>query len=144
MGQLARWICFGVGLMLFLPPGLLLSRSAALAATPFNDLIVFGDSVSDNGNDTLRTLTRMYNVALDEVLDVVETRAQIRLRRLDVFSLAEQVFASPQKAGFRDVTTPCRGGGCDGILFWDPLHPTTAAHSLLAQEALGVLGIGAP
>ena len=75
MGQLARWICFGVGLMLFLPPGLLLSRSAALAATPFIDLIVFGDSVSDNGNDTLRTLTRMYNVALDEVLDVVDPRA---------------------------------------------------------------------
>jgi phospholipase/lecithinase/hemolysin len=130
--------------MLFLLPGLLFSRSAALAVTPFSDVIVFGDSVSDNGNDTARTLTRMYNDALDEVLDVVETRAQIRLRRLDVFSLADQVFASPQKVGFRDVITPCRGGGSDGILFWDPLHPTTAAHSLLAREALGILGLGAP
>jgi phospholipase/lecithinase/hemolysin len=94
--------------------------------------------------ETARTLTGMYNAALDEVLDVVELGTDVRLRRLDVFGLAEQVFASPRRAGFRDVTTPCWGGDCDGVLFWDPLHPTTAAHSLLAREALGVLGINAP
>lgn len=94
--------------------------------------------------DTARALTRVYNAALEEVLDAVEARAQIRLRRLDAFSLAEQVFANPQKAGFHDVTTPCRGGDCEGMLFWDYLHPTTAAHSLLAQQALDVLGITTP
>jgi phospholipase/lecithinase/hemolysin len=94
--------------------------------------------------DTARSLTQKYNVALDEVLEAVEADTLIRLLRLDVFSLAEQVFADPQRAGFHDVTTPCLGRDCDGVLFWDPLHPTAAAHSLLAQEALRALGIGSP
>ena len=276
MRQQPRRICFVVGLMAFLLSGLLFWRSAALAATPFSGLIVFGDSLSDNGNagrfsngpvwvetiaermelelqparsggtnyaiggarihggftdvlsqtamflsqrgdadpdalyivfagandllasacqardtsvgreaaeaigtavgqlvaagavhilvpnlpdvgrapvvraqgadcaDHARGLTQMYNAALDKVLDAVETQMQVRLYRLDVFSLAEELFADPQRVGFRNVTTPCRGEGCDGALFWDRLHPTTAAHSLLAQEALGVLGIGSP
>jgi outer membrane lipase/esterase len=94
--------------------------------------------------ENARALTRMYNTALDRVLAEVQTQRQIRLLRLDVFSLAEDVFAHPEDAGFGDVTTPCHGVGCDGALFWDQLHPTTEAHSLLARRALGALGINPP
>ena len=50
MRQQAAGIFFIVSLTICLLPGLLSGRSAALAATPFSDLIVFGDSLSDNGN----------------------------------------------------------------------------------------------
>jgi phospholipase/lecithinase/hemolysin len=47
-------IRFAVGPLVCLLAGFLsiflFGRSAALAATPFSDLIVFGDSLSDNGN----------------------------------------------------------------------------------------------
>lgn len=91
-----------------------------------------------------RTLTEMYNAALDEVLAREAARRSVRLLRLDVFSLAEGVFGNPQGTGFHDVTTPCHDVTCDGFLFWDRLHPTTKAHSLLARQALSVLGIPSP
>jgi outer membrane lipase/esterase len=94
--------------------------------------------------ENARALTQLYNAALDQVLAKVEAQRQIRLLRLDVFGLAEDVFANPNEAGFRDVTTPCHGVDCDGVLFWDQLHPTTQAHSLLARQALGALGIDSP
>jgi phospholipase/lecithinase/hemolysin len=91
--------------------------------------------------ESARRLTRMYNAALEEVLAAVEASRRVRLHRLDVFRLAEEVFADPQSAGFHDVTTPCRGEECESALFWDWLHPTTAAHGLLARQALQVLGL---
>lgn len=91
-----------------------------------------------------RVLTQMYNAALDEVLTATERSNQIRVVRLDIFALADEVFGNPQRAGFRNVTTPCGSEGCEEFLFWDRLHPTTTAHSLLARQALGVLGIGSP
>jgi outer membrane lipase/esterase len=91
--------------------------------------------------NTARRLTRMYNAALEQALTAVETSKRVRLHRLDVFSLAEQLFADPSGAGFRNVTTPCRGEECDRAVFWDRLHPTTAAHDLLAAQALEVLGL---
>jgi outer membrane lipase/esterase len=91
--------------------------------------------------DSARRLTRLYNAVLEDELAAVEASSRIRLHRLDVFSLAEEVFANPQNAGFRNVTTPCQGQGCDYALFWDWLHPTTTAHDLLAAQALKVLGL---
>ncbi len=93
---------------------------------------------------TARALTRVYNAALDRVLMEAEREGGVRLLRLDAFALAEGLFADPQKAGFRDVTTPCRNERCEGILFWDHLHPTAEAHSLLARHALRVLETRSP
>lgn len=93
--------------------------------------------------DSARRLTRTYNAALEEVLAAVEASRRIRLHKLDVFRLAEEVFADPQSAGFHDLTTPCRDEGCERALFWDWLHPTTAAHGLLARQALKALGLNA-
>jgi outer membrane lipase/esterase len=88
-----------------------------------------------------RRLTQAFNAALERRLRVIEEKRSVRMQRLDVFSLADEVMRDPRAAGFENVTTPCRGGPCDGALFWDYLHPTTAAHARLAEEALRALGI---
>jgi phospholipase/lecithinase/hemolysin len=73
----------------------------------------------------------------------VEAKRSIAVQRLDVFSLADQVMGDPRSAGFRDVTTPCLRGSCDGALFWDYLHPTSEAHARLAAAALSAIGLPA-
>jgi phospholipase/lecithinase/hemolysin len=48
------------------------------------------------------------------------------------------IISDPTAYGFTDVTSPCFVGGTvcptpSNHLFWDTLHPTTAAHSLLGR-----------
>jgi len=87
-------------------------------------------------------LTRVFNAALEERLRQVEARHGIDVRRLDTHDLAERLMADPASAGFHDVDTPCLRAACDGLLFWDYLHPTTAAHAALAGAALEALRSG--
>nr|WP_246329292.1 SGNH/GDSL hydrolase family protein [Chthonobacter rhizosphaerae] len=85
-----------------------------------------------------RRLSRLFNEAAEAALGAAGRT--VRLHRLDVWSLAERVRRDPASAGFRTVTEPCGGrGSCEGYLFHDGVHPTTAAHERLARAALEVL-----
>ncbi len=85
-------------------------------------------------------LAARFNSALDRVLSDFAGRTSLRLYRLDVWQLAEQVRADPAAAGFVDITTPCgQHRNCNGYLFWDDVHPTTQAHRRLADAAAQVL-----
>ena len=90
--------------------------------------------------DRAARLTRRFNEALEAVLRELETTTSVRLYRLDVAAMAERARIDPAAFGFVNVTTPCIGlPSCEGYLFWDGLHPTTAAHARLAEAALSVL-----
>ena len=91
-----------------------------------------------------RNVAATFNARLEEVLYAVEMRWPVRIHRLDVFGLSEEAARDPGRFGFRDVMTPCQGvsvaiRGCEGHVFWDSVHPTTAAHARLADAALAVL-----
>lgn len=88
-----------------------------------------------------RRLSRYFNDALERQLRAAEERHGIRLVRLDVFALGDEVMANPAKAGFADTDTPCGQGDCQRALFWDHLHPSSRAHSQLAAAAMQALGI---
>jgi outer membrane lipase/esterase len=89
-----------------------------------------------------RALTRAYNAALEaELARVAAGHRSMHVHRLDVFALAERVVADPAAAGFRDIRQPCLGAlSCEGMLFWDDVHPTTLAHARLAAAAIAVFG----
>jgi outer membrane lipase/esterase len=81
-------------------------------------------------------LTDHFNAEADRALGDFTAVPGLRLYRLDVWSLAEQVRANPRRVELTDITTPCIGlAHCEGFLFWDPVHPTTAAHDHLAEAA---------
>jgi phospholipase/lecithinase/hemolysin len=59
--------------------------------------------------------------------------------QFDTFGLLNDVVANPGSYGFSNVTDPCFDGVTvcadpSQYLFWDDLHPTTAAHQILAAE----------
>lgn len=55
---------------------------------------------------------------------------------LDVNAIFGDILANPLDFGFTDVTGSCLGGAisCDGFLFWDDIHPTAAAHAIIAER----------
>lgn len=93
-------------------------------------------------------LTIQFNDALEQTLASLEAGLGIRVSRLDLFSFINTVIDDPGAYGLLNVTDSCLmpvvlvDAVCenpDSYLFWDGIHPTRAAHSLIAKEALGVM-----
>lgn len=113
----------------------LVTNLPALGATPL------AQTLSSEVALSLNQLTQRHNQALNRELDRLQQQLpQLQLIRLDVNQLFQQAVAG--KLGFTDVKRPCldrsTGQVCanpDQHLFWDALHPTTAAHRYIATAA---------
>ena len=76
-------------------------------------------------------------------------RSGAELRVFDAFAAYQAVIATPGRYGMTNATDICwqgdtRGSGTqcatpDTYFFWDPAHPTTAGHRILAEGAAEVL-----
>lgn len=93
-------------------------------------------------------LTIHFNDALELTLAGLETGLGLHITRLDLFSFINSVVKDPGAYGLLNVSDSCLmsavqvGAICDhpdSYLFWDGIHPTRAAHLLIANEALGVM-----
>ena len=95
--------------------------------------------LGEGGPLMLTQLSAGYNQALDLALEQL-AQAGIPTIRLDAFAVLDEMANKPAAYGFSNVTTPFLlappGTSPDQFLFWDPVHPTTGAHEVLAQEAL--------
>lgn len=87
-----------------------------------------------------------YNQDLKTILDRLQ-KPELTIAELDVFKIYQTALANPQQFGFTNVTSACLGSSanCDRFLFWDGIHPTTAAHKVLGnlafeqvQDAIGL------
>jgi cholinesterase len=102
------------------------------------------------GNPTqaagLSAITQAHNNGLTALLPSLLSQlpgSQITL--LDVNQLFRDVTTNPTAFGFTNIQTPCFASAtavannCAGDLFADTLHPTTAAHQLIAARAIASL-----
>jgi thermolabile hemolysin len=94
---------------------------------------------------TLNRLTQAHNQGLRRSLKgLSQQHTDLRLVMLDVHQLYQTAIANPAQHDFTNVTTACLAGTriCDHpaqFLFWDGIHPTTAAHRILGEAAFSAM-----
>jgi phospholipase/lecithinase/hemolysin len=103
-----------------------------LGLTPLGRASGLSDFISQSCAD--------YNQALEDALDDLE-HAGISTVRVDAFAVLRVMVNFPALFDFANVTEPFlfAGGNPDEFLFWDPVHPTTRGHRILADDALDEL-----
>jgi outer membrane lipase/esterase len=94
-------------------------------------------------------VSQFFNDTLAATLDTLESENRLVIFRLNTFTHLEDIIANPAAFGFTNVTDACLDGDpftggnvcADPAthLFWDSIHPTQAAHALLATFAAQAL-----
>lgn len=92
----------------------------------------------------LTALTKGFNAALPGLIADLESSSgfDADIVLVDIYKKAESIIADPSAYGLTDVTTPAFLAGAanpDDYLFWDPVHPTTIGHRLIADSVVAAL-----
>ena len=106
-------------------------------------------------SSTASTLSKLFDVALTASLSAIAVRDHLNMHVVDTYSLVDEAVADPPVFGFTNVTNPVWTGSntdqSSGVLsastpaaqshylFWDQVHPTAAAHLVLANGAEATL-----
>lgn len=94
-------------------------------------------------------LTQVFNGGLSGTLTNLSALPGISIARLNAYALLNDIAANPQGYGLTNTSQACvtpfdAPFFCqtpDEYLFWDGIHPTRAAHTIVAQTAASVLGL---
>ena len=93
-------------------------------------------------------LTQSFNAGLSGVLTQLSGLPGITIRRLDAFALLNGIVGEPSGYDLTNTATPCLTPDAapffcqqpDEYLFWDGIHPTKAAHAIVAATASLLIG----
>ena len=124
--------------LVWLPPN--------LALTPAIRML---DQMSPGAAQLATGLSQLFNAGLDGVLTQLAALPGISIARFDASALLSDIVANPQSYGLTNAREVCVRPAdepffCqapDEYLFWDGIHPTRAAHTIVAQAVASVLGL---
>jgi phospholipase/lecithinase/hemolysin len=113
------------------------ARHILVVNLPDLGLTPFGLAQGLQGSMGLSALTNAYNYYLDAALDSLEAKG-IRTIRLDAAGLIRKIAADPGHFGLENVTNMAIDAedDPDDYLFWNEVHPTTAGHQIIADQAV--------
>ncbi|HEV8078064.1 MAG TPA: SGNH/GDSL hydrolase family protein, partial [Marinobacter sp.] len=137
VGVMSRLVANGVGT-------LLVPNLPNLGAIP---------EFADTAASTAATLaSQAWNAGLEQRLISLSATTSASIFYLDVFGIFGSILDDPTASGFTNTTDQCRSvsffifeiecANADEYLFWDEIHPTTAAHKFLGLEAFALLESG--
>lgn len=90
----------------------------------------------------LSELTRSHNQQLRRsIKQLMQQHSDLQIALFDANALYHEAIATPTAFGFANVMQAAQASGSnpDQSLFWDGIHPTTAAHSILSDRAFVTL-----
>jgi phospholipase/lecithinase/hemolysin len=91
----------------------------------------------------LNQLSNIHNTLLNEALEQLrQSLTGVELGLVDIRALFKMVIANPGQFDLNNVTDSCLIVACsrpEQYLFWDQLHPTTAAHQIIAETVFSSL-----
>lgn len=107
------------------------------------------DQMSPGAAQLATGLSQAFHAGLSGVLTQLSAIPDISITRLDAFTLLNDIVADPQGYGLTNTRQACVMPSSepffcqapDEYLFWDGIHPTRAAHTIVAQAAASVLGL---
>jgi len=113
------------------------ARHILVVNLPDLGLTPFGLSLGQSFSYQLSALTDAYNAGLEQALDSLED-AGIPTIRLDAAGLIRDIADDPAAFGLVNVTDQALGSGNDPdlYLFWNDVHPTSAGHGAVADQAI--------
>ncbi|MBH8556016.1 SGNH/GDSL hydrolase family protein [Nostocaceae cyanobacterium CENA357] len=100
-------------------------------------------NTTNSGN--LSALTQAHNQGLRRSLKVlIQQDSKLQIATLDANGLYRDAMINPAMFGFTNVISPCLSssgicGNPDQFLFWDSIHPTTAAHRIIGETAFSAI-----
>lgn len=106
------------------------ARKFVVWNTPNLGLTPFGRSLGAAGSGLLTGISSTLGGALFNSLAGLDG-----VTLFDIYGLITDVAANPADYGLVNVSDACIAGACDTDtqLFWDGLHPTAAAHQIIAS-----------
>ncbi|MBK6350481.1 MAG: PEP-CTERM sorting domain-containing protein [Proteobacteria bacterium] len=160
-GDASALIANGVNNILYTVQTLAASGATQFLVPNMPDL---GATPSGGGDPSLTALSVAFNSNLGAGLTALDSALpSVDIAQFDTFAFFNQIIADPLAYGFTNATDACvehlADGQCDPStwLFWDDVHPTTAAAAVLAGQfhaavvpepttyvllAFGLIGIG--
>lgn len=92
------------------------------------------------GQPVVRAMTAIFNAGLRDLVAELEARLDFdaRIVLVDMYETAKDLIAHPEEFGFSNVTDPAFPNNIPAAgssLFWDPIHPTTKGHGVIAEAA---------
>lgn len=128
----------------------LVANLPAIGEAPFADFL---DNITQQDiSSELNQLSATHNQLLSAKLTAFsQSQPDTNIALLDVSTLFDNVLTNPDEFGLTNVSEPCLtnfqpGFQFDGVctnpeefLFWDDVHPTTAAYELISDLAVATL-----
>ena len=97
--------------------------------------------VASGAADLATFLTASMNTAL-----AARLAGEAGVTPFDIFGLGTQIAANPALFGFTNISDACGavvGANCNQYAYWDGIHPTAAAHRVIA-DAFAVAAVPEP
>lgn len=119
-----------------------LANAGATTVMWFNlpdlSLTPYADSLSAAAQTALHNASLQFSVDwAAAIADLEATHANLNIVAVDIYSLFNSVTTDSSAYGLANATDSAQGKSvnADEYLFWDSLHPTTAADSIIASLA---------